>query len=401
MLTVVAIASLLILGVPLIVFVVHTAVLCIASLSPLVRKAPQPAESPKRRFLVLVPAHNEELLIADTVRAINQANYPAGRMHVVVIADNCTDETAAIAREQGARCLERTNDEQRGKPYALNWALKQIDLSTYDALVIVDADTRIHEDFLRRMDAHLSAGQVALQGYFGVLNPDENWLTRLSLLPGTLKFRLHFPGKEVLGLSCTLAGNGMCFDIALIRRFGWNAFSITENWEYWVQLVLNDVIVGSAPDARIYSQVTRSLRSSRPQRQRWMKGRVQTLLSYSKPLMACSFRKRSLPALDALIELSRPSHAMLLMWTLLFTLTALLWSSWAPVFRIAVWTGEALIGAQLVYLLVGLAIEKPPLRTWIALTMVPWYLLWKVFISAQGAFTVRKRAWTRTSRHSS
>lgn len=398
-LTVLAIVLLIAIGAPLALFVVHTVVLCLASLTPFTRKMPPVASSPTRRFVVIVPAHNEELLIANTVSSIMSSNYPQDRFELVVIADNCSDNTARIARENGATCFERTNLEQRGKPYALNWILKQIDLSKYDALVIIDADTRIHADFLRHMDAHLNAGQVALQGYFGVMNPDQNWLTRLSLLPGTLKFRLHFPGKEALGLSCILAGNGMCFDMSLIRKYGWNAFSLTENWEYWVQLTLDNVRVGSAPDAVIYSQVARSLQSGSSQRQRWMKGRIHTLLAYGKELVSRGLREPSASKLDAWIELARPSHAMLMLWSVLFIGVAAVFAAFSPAFDVAVWIGALLIGLQLAYFLLGFVITRPPLRTWIALAMIPWYLFWKLLISVQGIRTLRDRAWIRTNRH--
>jgi len=399
-LTVLAILLLTIVGLPLALFVLHTIFLCIVSLTPFTRRAPPLAAAPSRRFVVIVPAHNEELLIANTVRSIMQSNYPAGQMELVVIADNCSDKTAAIARENGATCLERNDLEKRGKPWALNWVLQQIDLAKFDALVIIDADTGIHADFLRHMDAHLGAGNLALQGYFGVMNPDQTWLTRLSLLPGTLKFRLHFPGKEVLGLSCILAGNGMCFDMSLIRRFGWNAFSLTENWEYWVQLTLSGIRVGSAPDAHIYSQVARSLDSGRSQRQRWMKGRIQTLLSYGKELALRGLREPSAAKLDALIEVARPSHAMLFLWSLLFAGLAAALSAWIPALLPSVWIAASLVGLQIAYFLLGFVIEKPPLRTWLALLMIPWYLMWKLVVSIQGVRTLGNRAWVRTNRHS-
>ena len=130
------------------------------------------------------------------------------------------------------------------------------------------------------------------------MNPDENWLTRLGALPASVKFRLHFPGKRVCGLSCPLAGNGMCFSAAIMRAFGWKAFSITENWEYYVMLTLEGHVTTGAEDAVIYSQVARSLKLGETQRMRWMKGQLDTLQRYWRPLVAAGTAPRE-PALSS------------------------------------------------------------------------------------------------------
>jgi 1,2-diacylglycerol 3-beta-glucosyltransferase len=382
------------------IFVASQLLLFLLSLVALARgRNVAPQRDPTTRFVVIVPAHDEQLLIAQTVDSIMQSDYPTELRSLMVIADNCTDGTAEIARAHGARCFERAHATLRGKPYALDWMIQQLDLSQYDALVIIDADTRIAPDFLRAMERHLRRGERALQGYFGVLNPDQTWLTRLSLLPGTLKFRLHFPGKEVLKLSCPLAGNGMCFDIDIIRRFGWKAYSLTENWEYWVMLTLAGIRVASAPDAKIYSQVAGSLASGGSQRMRWMKGRLQTLKSYGGKLAARGLREPSLVKLDALLEVARPSHAMLFVWSVVYLgVTAALCRYNADYFGFLV-AAAAIVGFQLVYFLVGFAIDRPPLRSWVALAMVPWYLAWKILVSMKGLASLRDRAWVRTKRH--
>jgi cellulose synthase/poly-beta-1,6-N-acetylglucosamine synthase-like glycosyltransferase len=354
---------------------------------------------PRTRFVVLVPAHNEEVLIAQTATSILGTRYPRESVDLIVIADNCSDRTAQIARECGATCFERTDLERRGKPYALDWAIRQLDFARYDALVIIDADTRIHADFFHAMDGHLQRGHRVLQGYFGVMNPDQNWLTRLSLMPGALKFKLHFPGKELLGLSCPLAGNGMCFDIDIIRRYGWNAFSITENWEYWVQLTLEGIVVDSAPDAVIYSQVAKSLDQGGSQRMRWMKGRILTLVQYGRRLFTRALTAPDRRSFDALLELMRPSHANLAFGSIVYLLAAL--ALWRVTGQHVVWLWLAggFIAAQLLYFFVAFIIDRPPLKTWLALLMVPWYLVWKLIISARGLLTLRDRAWVRTRRN--
>lgn len=387
-------------GVVLGAFIAHQLVFLFLSLIASLRRPATAASSAcDTRFVVVVPAHDEEGLIAGTVRSILDSDYPVSRIELIVIADNCTDRTAELARANGAVCLERTEPQLRGKPHALDWLISRLDLTKYDALVIVDADTRVHREFLRRMSAHLQSGPRALQGYFGVLNPDQNWLTRLSRLPGTLKYRLYYPGKELAGLSCPLAGNGMCFGIEIIRAFGWKAYSLTENWEYWAQLTLHDIRVGVAADAVIYSEVPVSLSAGRSQRIRWMKGRIETLRNYGGRLLRDGLREPSVMKLDALLELARPSHAMLLTWSLVYAgILLILWSLGQAQAAIVLFAA-ALIALQLGYFLAGFVLERPPLRAWLALLMVPWYLLWKLAISLRGVLGMRDRTWVRTRRN--
>jgi cellulose synthase/poly-beta-1,6-N-acetylglucosamine synthase-like glycosyltransferase len=355
--------------------------------------------SPRSRFVVLVPAHNESKLIAQSVESIVACDYPRDLFELIVIADNCIDDTAVRARHAGATVFERDDLTQRGKPFALNWAISRLDLDRYDAIVIVDADTAIDRHFLRAMDAHLAEGEQAIQGFFGVANHDENWLTRLSVLPASVKFRLHFPGKRALGLSCPLAGNGMCFSVDVIRRFGWRAFSITENWEYYVMLTLQGVVTTSAPEAIIYSQVARSLKLGETQRLRWMKGQIETLARYWRPLLIQGLRESSVTKLDALIELVRPSHANLVFVTFAY-LTLCVVLRWFGL-DMQAWLVLAfvLLALQALYFLIGLALERPPLRTWLALANVPWYIAWKLGVSLRGLLTLSDRTWIKTDRN--
>jgi len=165
-------------------------VLMAASLPSLLRRRPERPVPPGTRFLVVIPAHDEAALIGETVRSVLASDYPPSLRQVVVIADNCTDGTAAEARAAGAVCLERADPHRRGKPWALNWAFRTLDLSACDAVAMIDADTVVDAQFLRVMDGRLQRGERAIQGYYGVLNPDETWLTRLAGLPAALKRRI-------------------------------------------------------------------------------------------------------------------------------------------------------------------------------------------------------------------
>jgi cellulose synthase/poly-beta-1,6-N-acetylglucosamine synthase-like glycosyltransferase len=388
-------AGALLLGVP----VLYQTVIGLAAIPAHLRPKRLPPGAQHTRFAILVPAHNEQGLIVDVVKSLLDAEYPAPRRRVFVVADNCTDDTAASARRAGAEALERHDLTKRGKPYAINWALERIPLQQFDALAIVDADTLVDTGFLAAMDRHIEAGERAIQGYYGILNPDENWLTRLGALPASVKFRIHFPGKRLLGLSCPLAGNGMCFSMDLIRRFGWRAFSLTENWEYYAMLTVADQIVMPAPEAVIYSQVARSLKLGQTQRIRWMQGQLETLANYWRALIRGAFKSRPFMKLDAIMELMRPSHSLSLAWSTIYFGVCVAAAWYMPHATWLVGIAAAMLAVQLLYFVIGLALERPPLRTWLALGMAPFYIAWKLAISVKGLLTMSERNWVKTTRN--
>ena len=139
---------------------------------------PSNGEAP--RLLFLVPAHDEELLIAECARSLLDMAYPPASRRIIVIADNCSDQTARIAREQGAETLIRADPHAPGKPQAIAWALGQIALRDWDACVIIDADSTVAAGFASGLAKLAPLNDIAFQANFGVLNEFESWLTRLG-----------------------------------------------------------------------------------------------------------------------------------------------------------------------------------------------------------------------------
>ena len=129
---------------------------------------------PLHRFGIIVPAHNEEKVIAKTLHSLKDMDYPHGLYEIIVIADDCTDNTAKIVREMGMCCMERFDNSKRGKGYALQWAFRNIKLAKYDAFVVIDADTVVMADFLKIMNNRLCNGDKVIQGYYDVLNPERS-----------------------------------------------------------------------------------------------------------------------------------------------------------------------------------------------------------------------------------
>ncbi len=149
--------------IPLLLAAGYRACLALAFLCS--RRPEPPSGDPRTRFAVVIPAHDEELLIADVIHSLARCDYPQEKIVVHVIADNCSDATAARARELGVEVAERVDLDNRGKGQALAWMFERMDLSACNAVVIFDADNLVEPDFFRVMDREIQLGHRCLQGY--------------------------------------------------------------------------------------------------------------------------------------------------------------------------------------------------------------------------------------------
>ena len=186
-----------------------------------------------RRFAVLVPAHNEAMVIVPLLKSLAGQNYPKNCYKVYASCDNCTDNTAELSRENGAVALERFDDEHNGKTWNVRWALTKIPFEEYDALAMFDADNLADRNFLMSMNNYmeLHPEAEAIQGVLDVKNPDDNWLTRSYALAYWFTNRFWQLARGLWGLSCTLGGTGLVIRTATLERIGWNLQSLTEDLE--------------------------------------------------------------------------------------------------------------------------------------------------------------------------
>ena len=191
---------------------------------------------PTRRFMVVVPAHDEEAGIAATVISCKSLDYPDPLFQVLVVADNCTDTTAARARDAGARVIERHESTRRGKGYAIQYVIDSLkesrEFDDLDALVFIDADSTVQPHLLRRFAQALDRGHDWIQCYDAVANADQSWRTRLMAYAFSLINGVTLQGQSALGLSAGLRGNGMCFSTTGLRRVPWNSRGLAEDLEY-------------------------------------------------------------------------------------------------------------------------------------------------------------------------
>lgn len=355
--------------------------------------APTGAES--SRLLFLVPAHNEEKHIGPCVQALLRQAYPGDRRRVVVIADNSSDGTAAIARAEGAECLERADARLPGKPRALAWALEQLLADPWDACVIIDADTVVAADYARELARHSPLRGKAVQTYFGTLNERDTWLTRLAGVLTRCRYEVTYPLKARAALNCPLTGNGMSIGRELLEPQGWDAFSLTENWELFARYTSRGVVIDLAAGAKLFSQEASSMGQGQTQRKRWLAGRLGVLRSYGRAILG----SRAIgphQKLDALVELGGPSPVLHLTVAVLVAVAAGLTPG--PEGRWIALVALLSLTHLVVPVIVVLARHPEPGRTLAAFAMLPAYAVWRVFVLIRTVMGRKDTTWRRTAR---
>jgi 1,2-diacylglycerol 3-beta-glucosyltransferase len=359
------------------------------------RRTPPGSAAPRHRFLLLIPAHNEERLLPSLMESLSRLDYPAHLYAIHVVADNCADRTAELAAQAGAMVHERHDLELRGKPYALRWALGRIWASDtpHDAIVILDADTVISANFLRVMDARLARGERAIQAYYAVRNPEQSWSASLRAVALASLNYLRPQGRQTLGGSTVLKGNGMVFAAEIARRYEWPV-SLTEDIEYHTALILGGERVMFAPDAVVWAEMPATLKAAQSQNARWERGRLQMVRQYVPRLLGAAARRRSLLLLDAAVEQIIPPLSVVAAGSLLSVVLAALAGSPAAV----VLSLFAMIGLC-VYVLAGLVLASVPRRVYQSLLYVPVFVLWKLGLYLRVLARPGGEEWVRTARN--
>ncbi len=359
-------------------------------------RPPPASDSVPPRLLFLVPAHDEELLIRSCVESLRRLRYPAHRFTIVVIADNCRDRTAALVAAAGARCLERHDPQAAGKPRAIVWALTQLPVAEYDALVIVDADTVVDEWFAAALASTAPLNHKAVQAYIDVGNPNEGPLTRMATVLAAAIHRFAYPLKSRVGLNAPLVGNGMCIGTAVLATHGWRAFSICEDWELYALYTAAGVPIESLPQARLYAQEAASLRQSSTQRQRWTAGKL-TVLGRSALPLATSPKIGLHQKLDALAELCAQGPVVHLGIVVVLSAILLLLRP-VSAGTLLLTLGISLV-RPMVYTSAGLLVQPAPLRSALAFLSLPWYAVWRLGAAVATLGMLGDKPWIRTQRH--
>ena len=249
-----------------------------------------PATDQSKRYAILIAARNEELVIPELLKSIKGQTYPAERLDAYVIADNCTDRTADVAREFGAIVYERQNKERVGKGFALEFLFNCIKrdkgLRYYDAYMVIDADNVLRSNYVEEMDKAHCAGNKVLTSYRNSKNYGKNWVSAGYALWFMRESRHLNNPRSILGTSAAISGTGFLIDSSIIERNnGWKHFLLTEDIEFTVDCVIHGDRVGYCHNAELFDEQPETFRQSWRQRKRWAKGFFQVFRKYGKDLV--------------------------------------------------------------------------------------------------------------------
>ena len=344
------------------------------------------------RFAVIIPAHNEEKVIDQALMHCLDLAYPKRKYDVYVVADNCTDRTKIIAeRFQGVRILERVDKRKVGKPYALEYAFKHIDVSSVDAVVVLDADSIVAPNFLTVMSRKLKRNYRAIQARNEISNWDRNMFTYVMAVGNVIVNSFLFAPRSRLGLNCFILGTGYCLHKSLLPLFSKDQYSISEDIELTFELVRRNVHIEFAENTWVKALQPTSMGGATSQRIRWGSGTFLLMVRHLRSSIRDLLENPNIRGLDKIL--------LVLIWCkplMILECFALLTAS----IVLSIWTvaAAALFMTQMLYYAFPVVILKRYHLAWRAVFRFPVVLGWVLAIQILNIAGFKKNSWTRTKR---
>jgi cellulose synthase/poly-beta-1,6-N-acetylglucosamine synthase-like glycosyltransferase len=351
-------------------------------------------DAPLLRLGVVIPAHNEESGIGPTIESIRKCDYPIDLLKIIVIADNCGDATAEVAKAAGVCTLVRDCPLQRGKGQALDWFLtyEKEHYHDLDGLCFVDADVVCDKRLFRELSASLSCpGVEVVQGFNGVANSTVNWRTALVTAAFNVFNHLRMAGNDKLFGTAMLKGLGMAFATPVLARFGWPAHSEVEDVEFSLLLLEHDIAIHYNPAAIITSEMATTDKQANMQRQRWEGGRFRLAARMLPGLIGKVLHGR-FRYLHAVADFLVPPLSLLVC-------LLLSWLVFAHFLVPAAQPVLLMLTAGLVcYVVSGQLQRRMDWRLWLYLAAAPLFVLWKLAVYGRIFLEGGSAGWTRTLR---
>jgi cellulose synthase/poly-beta-1,6-N-acetylglucosamine synthase-like glycosyltransferase len=357
-------------------------------------------KTPKSTFAIVIAAHNEEQVITQLIKNLHILNYPRELYDIFVVADNCNDNTAQLAKSEGAIVFERFNLNQRGKGYAMEWAFEKLFCldRQYDGVVVFDADNLVHPNFLMEMNNRLCKGEKVIQGYLDAKNPNDTWVAGTFAIAFWLINHIWHLAKYNLGLSTALGGTGMCISTSVLKEFGWGATCLTEDLEFSMKVLLKGIRTTWAHEAIVYDEKPLTFKQSWNQRKRWAQGHFDVAGRYIPRLLYEGITTRNWRLFDAVLHLLQ-SH-FLLMSTVFVIL-----SYFNPTYHfytdilyrvipLQVW--KIIIFGQYVFPVMVLIKIRAKVKTWFYLILYPVFVYSQIPITFLGFIYRKRRVWSHT-----
>lgn len=358
---------------------------------------PPPSPSARRmRFDVIVPAHNEVAVLSRVLATLAHLDWPKDQYRIIVVADNCSDGTAALGRSLGATVMERHDAERRGKGYALQFAFHASRARKFaDAVIVVDADAEVSKNLLEAVAARMERGADAVQVHYGVSNPSASWRTRLLTIAKACFHIVRSRARERLTLTCGVRGNGWAVSHRALAAVPYRAFSLAEDLEYGIDLGLAGYRVHYAEEASSMAPMASRERDARVQRQRWEGGRFRLIRSSTLPLLLHAVRHRNRLTLDLALDLMVLPLSYVALNVAVLTALALSASAWNAAYRPWEWAALFCWGCLAAHILRGWQLSGVGARGLLDLARAPLFLAWKLVVMLNRSGAVE---WTRTRR---
>lgn len=387
--TVVLMAAGLLLLVPVTVLLVEI----VAAVLPGRARGPLATTHPK--LAVLVPAHDEALVIAETLRNIRAQLAPDDRL--LVVADNCSDATAEIAEAQGAEVIRRTDTTLRGKSYALDFGIRHLSSAPPDVVVIVDADCRLDDGCLKTIGDRAAEIGRPVQAHYELLAPDgpRSPGRAIAVFAAKVKNYLRPLGLHRLGLPCQLAGTGMAFPWQAFSRVDLKSGELTEDLVLGLDLARAGLAPEFSPTARVTSQFPISAEGTKTQRARWETGHLTTISRRVPGLVIEALRSRNGPLLALALDAAVPPLALQAMGLIALFVLSLLAIAWGGYGALALSTlAIGLFGISIVLAWQSVGRDN---MTLMELARAPAYVLSKIPLYAE-ILRGKRISWIRSKR---
>jgi cellulose synthase/poly-beta-1,6-N-acetylglucosamine synthase-like glycosyltransferase len=375
----------------------YLATLSLAGVLPVRSPRLDPAQAEQAaalRVAFIVPAHNESTGLLRTLRSLQAEAARCPHTRIVVVADNCTDDTAQVAHSAGVEVLERQSDTLRGKGHALGFAFDAVQAA--DWFIVIDADTDVTPGFLTAMRAAMARGAQALQCRYGVRDPlDSRRATLADVALGAWNV-LRPRGRSQFGLSAGIFGNGFALSRATLAQVPYTATSIVEDVEYHQMLVRAGLRVQWVDGAEVRGDMPGESAAAGQQRARWEGGRLRLILD-RLPLLAADVLRGHWRLLDPLLDLC----LLPLAWHVSLILLGMALAALAGVVPLLALAGTSL-AVVVAHVLIAMPVMRASAAHWRALASVPGYLVWKLALLGGTLRAARRHAqWVRSKRNPS
>jgi cellulose synthase/poly-beta-1,6-N-acetylglucosamine synthase-like glycosyltransferase len=369
---------------------IELAMITIAGILPSRNRLPKGTVAQIAKLAVVIPAHNEAAGIVRCVRSVASCERPDSlEVAIVVVADNCTDATANLARGANARVLERSDSEQRGKGFALRFAFRILLGEGFDAVLVIDADSVVDSNFLLETVRLFRAGADGVQARYLVLNSEASLRTRLMNVAFMAFNVLRARGRERLGLSVGIFGNGVGLTGATLEEVPYDSHSLVEDLDYHLQLVQAGRKIVLVESTHVRGEMPAGGRGASTQRARWEGGRLRTAIQNLPRLLAGLAAGK--------LRLIEPTLELLLM-PLAFHVTLLGLTALMP-FGIARVYALFALALVAVHVVAGILVGGGDWRDFRALLWAPFYVAWKLAALPKTLWSARTVApWIRTDR---